>query len=496
MNNIRKTIGIASLVLTGMLTTICYGQQQDTNYSWKGYPSTAKKEDTKLLIERKVPKTVRPNKAYSYELKVTNRSSFKLDEIVLQEKIPAGFKLTKVYPQPDKKVGNVLIWDFGYMAPGEREIITITGVATRPGKIIHRGNADLNFHLGQMTAIMDVVNPSLLFDIEAKKDLIIGEVFPATFTFTNNGTAAVLNGVLKHKLTGISTSTGNSYLSIPLPTMLPGDTVTKRLKFKAVKTGQFSNTFVVKASDGVTASKTMLSVVKQPKLKISGTAPEMRYVGNNILYTINIKNSGNGVAKNLTAKLSIPSGTKVVSADEGGKALTNGVVWSLASLEPGASKTITAKVKGLKIMKVPATAYAEAFAAPQVSTQFNTDVQGIPALLLKVDDVEDPVATGENAIYKIYVTNQGSKAAAGVKVVCTLEKTMKYVASKGPSKAKVTGNTIVFDAIRELPIGKTAVYEVSVKALKEGDVRFRADVNCQQLKTPVTEFESTNFYED
>jgi hypothetical protein len=51
-----------------------------------------------------------------------------LDEIILTEKLPANFTMTSVIPQP-KKRGNVLMWNFGFMAPGQKEIITITGKA-------------------------------------------------------------------------------------------------------------------------------------------------------------------------------------------------------------------------------------------------------------------------------------------------------------------------------------------------------------------------------
>jgi hypothetical protein len=104
--------------------------------------------------------------------------------------------MTNASPKPDKTRGNHLMWNFGLMAPGQKEVITITGFAAKPGKLVHRGNAELNFHLGQMNAIMEVVNPSLLFTIEAKEDVIISEVFPAKMTFKNNGTATVLDAVL------------------------------------------------------------------------------------------------------------------------------------------------------------------------------------------------------------------------------------------------------------------------------------------------------------
>jgi len=492
MDNLFKTIGIAALVLTGMLT----GFAQDSNYSWKGYPETAKTpSQTKLLIERKVPKTVRPNKPYSYEIKLTNRSYNKLDEIILVEKLPAGFKMVKVTPPPDKQNGNALMWNFGFMAPGQKEIITITGVASKPGKIVHRGNADLNFHLGQMTAIMEVVNPSINFTIEAKDNAIISEVFPAKMTFTNNGTATVLDAVLEHSLSGLTTSNGNSKIRIEIGDLQPGDTKSYPVKFKAVKVGKFDNNFIVKAKDGVTDSAKMSIAVKQPKLKLTATAPEMRYVGNNIKYKLAVKNSGDGVAKNLVAQLNLPNGTKVTAADEAGKTVGNGVIWNLGSLQPGDTKQLTATVKGIKIMKVKATAAAKAFAAPAVSTSMTTDVQGIPALLLKVDDINDPVAIGETETYKVYVTNTGSLAATGINVVCKLENSMQYVSSSGPTRGALNGKQVVFGKLKSLEVGKTATWTIVVKALKEGDVRFGAFVKCDQLQSQVSEYESTNFYE-
>ena len=492
MDNLFKTIGIAVLVLTGMLT----GVAADSNYSWKGYPATAKTpSETKLLIERKVPKTVRPNKPYSYEIKVTNRSYYKLDEILLVEKLPAGFKLTKAVPPPDQKHGNDLKWNFGFMAPGQKEVITITGVASKPGKLVHRGNADLNFHLGQMTAIMEVVNPSINFVLDAKSDVIISEVFPATMTFTNNGTAVVLDAVLEHSLNGLTTANGNSKIRIDIGDLAPGDTKTFNVKLKAAKVGKFTNNFIVKAKDGVTASANMITVVKQPKLKLAGSAPEMRYVGNNIIYKLAIKNSGDGEARDLVAKLNLPTGTEITDADEAGKAVGHSVQWNLGSLKAGDTKLLTAKVKATKIMKVRATAEAKAFAAPLVSTSMTTDVQGIPALLLKVDDLEDPVAIGEEVTYKVYVTNTGSLAATGINVVCKLENTMQYVGSDGPTRATLNGKQLVFNKLSTLPVGKTAVWTIRIKALKEGDVRFGAFVNCDQLQSQVSEYESTNFYE-
>jgi hypothetical protein len=86
---------------------------------------------------------------------------------------------------------------------------------------------------------------------------------------------------------------------------------------------------------------------------------------------------------------------------------------------PESTKIVSAKVKRNKNNETQAKAEAKAFAASPVSASMATDVQGIPALLLKVDDINDPVQVGETETYKVYVTNTGSLAADNIKVVCS-----------------------------------------------------------------------------
>jgi len=494
----KKIVGAAVASVT--LASLCFGGEM--NYSWKGYPSTAKTpSEAKLLIERRVPNTVRPNEEYSYSIKITNRSHYKLDEIALTEKLPPGFKFVRAVPSPKlNKVRRELQWNFGFLMPQQKVIITITGKAVKPGKIVHKGSANLIFHLGQMNAIMEVVNPSILFTLNAKKNLIITETFPALMTFKNNGTATVLDAKLVPKdLAGLTrVSTGSKKLSLEIGDLQPGDSKTFKVSLKAIKTGKFLNEFVVKGRDGVTAKASMETIVTQPKLVLEGSAPGMRYKGNKIRYNLKVLNKGDGEARSLSAVLDIPKTVKFLSATEGGKfdAGASKVVWNLGTLQPGDAKNFSACVTATTITKVPATASVKAFAATPRTKSFLTDVQGIPALLLWVNDQIDPIAVGENETYTINVKNQGSKTAHGVVVECQLEKSMKLIsATVNGQKGVLKGNRIVFPPMASLPVGKTATWTVVVKALKDGDVRFKGSVKCKELPSVVSEAESTNFYE-
>ena len=50
------------------------------------------------------------------------------------------------------------------------------------------------------------------------------------------------------------------------------------------------------------------------------------------------------------------------------------------------------------------------------SSSCTTEVVGVPAILLEVVDVEDPVEVGKEAVYDIKVTNQGSAIGTNIRI--------------------------------------------------------------------------------
>lgn len=116
-------------------------------------------------------------------------------------------------------------------------------------------------------------------------------------------------------------------------------------------------------------------------------------------------------------------------------------------------------------------------------------------ILLKVVDTKDPVEVGGSETYAITATNQGSVVDTNVTIVCTLEDSQEYASSSGATEATVEGNVITFAPFAALEPKTTAEWHVVVKALKVGDVRFKATMTSDQLTRPVEETEATNHYE-
>jgi hypothetical protein len=86
--------------------------------------------------------------------------------------------------------------------------------------------------------------------------------------------------------------------------------------------------------------------------------------------------------------------------------------------------------------------------------------------------------------------------SANIIISALLEDTMEYVSSSGPTQATVSGNKIVFEPLATLAKDGQASWKVNVKAIGEGDVRFRATMNTDELGRVVLETEATRFYQD
>ena len=125
----------------------------------------------------------------------------------------------------------------------------------------------------------------------------------------------------------------------------------------------------------------------------------------------------------------------------------------------------------------------------KLKSAWTTEVEGIPAILLEVVDIEDPILVGDVVTYEIKVTNQGSATGTGITVNCNLEPEMEFI-----SGGELSGNTIALETLAELAPGATHTWTVQVKARAAGDVRFGVNMNSDQIGRDVTETESTNFY--
>jgi uncharacterized repeat protein (TIGR01451 family) len=102
--------------------------------------------------------------------------------------------------------------------------------------------------------------------------------------------------------------------------------------------------------------------------------------------------------------------------------------------------------------------------------------------------------------YEIRVMNQGTGPCSNVQLAAVLADGTEFVgAAAGANQGgavKAQGQHLTFDPIPALGVKGVTVYRVRVKGNAPGDLRFRVQLSCDQLKTPVVKEESTTFVKE
>jgi hypothetical protein len=143
---------------------------------------------------------------------------------------------------------------------------------------------------------------------------------------------------------------------------------------------------------------------------------------------------------------------------------------------------------------VASNARANAYCAADAAAAAKTAVVGVPAVLMEVVDVVDPLEIGKDTTFIITATNQGTATDINIRIVADLENTMQYVAAGGATENKGAGNRIEFAPLATLAPGAKAEWRITAKALAPADHRLTVNMTSDLRKRPVMETESTTLY--
>jgi len=444
-----------------------------------------------LLLEKSAPAEVAVGQEFTYTIKATNLTPCELDEVVLTDTIPQGIDYKGSVPAA-VQAGNVLTWDLGAVPGRATKVITLKAAAAGTGEFTNCVRAT---YKEKLCLTVKVVQPKLTLTKTAPAEVLICDLIPMKLTVKNPGTGPATGVVVTDTLpAGLKTVDGKTEVKFDVGTLNPGESKDFMVDCQASKPGTYANKAVAKANAGLTADATTTTLVKQPVLTITKTASETVFEGRPVSYTIKVGNKGDAPAAATVVTDTLPAGVTFVSATDGG-AFANGVVsWNLGALAPAAEKTLGVTAKGTVQGSQLNKAEAKATCAEAVAATATTLVKGIPAILLEVLDVADPIEVNGQETYVITATNQGTAADNNIKITCTLEDTQSYVSSSGASTGTVAAKTVTFAPLASLAPKDKAEWRVVVKAVKAGDVRFGVQLESDMLQRPVNETESTRQY--
>jgi hypothetical protein len=458
------------------------------------YP-TGNRASSMILVEKAAPRQVGLGQDFEYEIKVTNLTDVPVQDVVLAENLPATFKMQSANPPAAGVQGTAATWNLGVLGPHESKTIKVKGSATGTGTLVDCATVTYN---APACLKVVVVEPKLELAASGPADVLLCDTIPVKFTVKNSGTGPITNTKVVAALPqGLTTLDGQTQVQKTIGTLPPGATQEFVVTAKATNPGKYSNRGDATADGNLkAASNEVVTQVHQPVLTVQTGCPKTVLNVRDIPLDLTVSNTGDAASANTVLEGVIPDNVSFVSATDGGKFEGGKVTWNLGTLAPKATKKVTIKVTPKMLAgTVGCKASVTGACAKAANDACQTSVLGIPAILLEVIDVDDPIEVGKQETYVITATNQGTATDSNIRIVCELEPNMEYVSSTGATQGTLKGATIEFAPLAQLESKARATWRVVVKGVKAGDVRFKVKMTTDQLTRPVEETEATYLYE-
>ncbi len=445
------------------------------------YP-TADRGTPQLMVTRSAPTQVSQGEEFTYTYQLCNTTDSPISDVVLVEEISANFQRVSSTPPAS---GNE--WRIPTLASGECQTITITGRATNNQPV--QACAEARYRIPLCTNI-DVVQPALALQLTAPADAGVCECYPVEVVVTNTGTGTARNVVVNVQLpSGVQTRDGRTTVALSAGDLSAGQSKRSTVEVCPQARGNYTVTADAASSNLSVTGNPVSTAVRQASLTIDCDNPGTMYIGRSVPYTIRVCNNGDAPATNVVLNEMLASGLRVV--DAGGNA---GLTWNMGTIEPGQCRDVTIRVAADAPGDYSSSARVTGNCVTEQTCPQTISVRGIPAILLEVIDIEDPVLVGEETTYVLTVTNQGSATDTNIRLTCELEG-QQFVSGSGATAGTASGNTVTFAPLPSLAPGARAEWRMRVRAMEARSIRLAVTMISDQLTRPVNETEATNQYE-
>jgi hypothetical protein len=234
----------------------------------------------------------------------------------------------------------------------------------------------------------------------------------------------------------------------------------------------------------------------QATLTMTCEAPTEAPSHKTITHCNTLSNSGE-LSENLAMlSLPIPAGMKLESTEPEANTLdATQATWRFENFAPGAKQTVCATFSPGRIGDTLFRSAAVGQRASGVATECTSRIFGLPAVLLEVIDLADPVLVGTDVIYVIRVLNQGTIPLTNLKIVARTEAGQSFVSGSGASEVAAGSEAMINPGIIALLNPQQEIeWRIVVKAEQAGDMRFVVALAADQFARPVMETEATFQY--
>ena len=466
-----------------------------TNSLVVGNKTSAVDVDVPEIIPSKDADNKYPNFGDSIDYTITVNNIGKADakHVVVVDRLDKGLKyVSSSHNGVYDEASHTVTWVVD-IAAGSSLDLTVTASAEEYGVLTNIVS------VGDKSASVDVNVPEIIpnktADIENPN---FGDNVTYTVTVTNDGNAdakaVVVRDVLGKDLKFVS-ATGTYTFDEATNTITwtvdvdAGKTETFTVVATVINYGNVTNSLVV-------GNKTFNKNVTVPEITPDKTVDnENPNFGDNLTYTVTVKNEGNGNATDVIIVDTLGKGLEYVSSTGNYDNKTNTITWKV-NLASGETKTFTvvAKIVG----------YTDVTNEVTVGNKTAAVTVNIPEIIPAKDVNNTTPNFGDKVEYTITVNNNANKDAKQVVIVDTLGKGLKFINASHNGKYDESTRTITW--IIDLGAGESAVFSVNAAVEAYGNINNTVVVGNKSATknitvpeiTPIKKVENTvpNFGEE
>ena len=443
------------------------------------------------------PRTVVIGKDAVYTIRVQNMGNSDAKDVVVVASMPGWTDVIATETSAGRAQSEAveggegrIAWSIDRVAANQYEVLQLTLVAreNRPFQL----GVGWTFKPVSAQAQIVVQEPKLEMSLSGPTDILFGETKMFTVDVDNPGTGSAEN-VVVHLLP--VAADGGLAGTKQLGTLEAGERRQMKIELIAEQAGRLQIRAQAFADGGLRTEANAEVMVRRGQIELELRAPEIKYAGTAATYELQVVNTGDAIAEDVTLEAQLPLGSDYVARygegelDESGRQVT----WSIGALRPGAVKDLEFQCvlgsAGANQLEITARANSGLIARDTAVTL----VEALADLKLTVNDPQGPVPVGEESEYEIRVTNRGTKAAEDVRVFAFFSEGIEPIGIEG-GRAKVEAGQVIFQPINRLEAGQELQLQIRARADVEGNHIFRVEVECADPGTELAAQETTRFY--
>jgi uncharacterized repeat protein (TIGR01451 family) len=421
-----------------------------------------------LAVERVAPAQVMAGKPLIYEIVIRNVGAAEARWVRVEELLPAGAVVTATEPRAEVH-GTALTWEVGALAPGAESRLHVTIQPPADGDVSATATVT-----SAVTSTLHarVVRSGLSLTVADPPRAQVGQKVTFPIRLANNTPAPLERLLLRARLSDGLQHPQGSLIEAVIPVLAAGEVKTVPLEVTAAKSGRA--TLSAKLTAGGTEQTADAAV------EIAGAAAPA---------PVPPAVTGSPEVKPTPAPAHAPA--PVLSPPPA----------ALPPVTPPEKKA-TAAPEPLPALPPPPPppdlTLPQARVFPPGSAGRPIASAGVPSVALDLADADAALEVGHETTYEIRVLNQGAVPTRDVLVKAVVPEEMALVRADGPGgqAAKVQGKEVAFGPLASLDGQGSAVYRVRVKALRPGDGRFQARLQCGDMARPLSQEVSTRVYTD